>query len=163
MHAGALPAPEGFGGHIEAALDRSRGAIAAGIILLANVLTKAGVAILTNRLVQSGTAPKYIGWGIGTYAADSDDIALESEAAPTTAGGRTTGTESRTTVTHTNDTLQVAGTVTAVSTLDITESGLFDALTAGNLFVRCVFAAIGVESNDSIAFTFRVVFSPTAS
>ena len=77
-------------------------AIDAGIILLATVFTNAGAAIVTNRMIQAGTAPKNIGWGTGTTAAAVGDTALQTEAAPTTAGGRTVGTESRTTVTNTD-------------------------------------------------------------
>lgn len=153
MHSGTLPLPAD-------PVDKLAGAIAGGLIHIANVLTKAGVAIIANRLIQAGTAPKYIGWGVGIYPADMNDTALESEAAPTTAGGRTVGTESRVTVTNTNDTYQVTGTVTAAGTLSITEAGLLDAVTAGNLLIRSVFVAIGVDSGDSIAFTWRLTFNP---
>lgn len=127
---------------------------------LAVVFTNAGAAIVTNRIIQAGTAPKNIGWGIGTTAAVVTDTALVTESAPTTAGGRTVGTESRTTITNTNDNYQVVGTVTAGSTLAITEAGLFDAVTAGNLLIRGVFSAINVVSSDSIAFTFGLKFVP---
>lgn len=118
-------------------------------------VTKAGLAILTNRIIQGGTAPKNIGWGTGTTAAAITDTALETEAAPTTAGGRTVGTESRATVTETNDAYQVAGTVTAGGTLAITEAGLFDATSAGNMLLHAVFSAVNVVSGDSITFTFK--------
>lgn len=127
---------------------------------LATVFTNAGAAIVTNRIIQAGTAPKNIGWGIGTTAAAVSDTALQTESAPTTAGGRTVGTESRTTITNTNDNYQVAGTVTAGSTLAITESGLFDAVTAGNMLIHSVFSAVNVISGDSIAFTFGLKFVP---
>jgi hypothetical protein len=127
---------------------------------LATVFTNAGAAIVTNRMIQAGTAPKNIGWGIGTGAAAVGDTALGTESAPTTAGGRTVGTESRTTVTNTNDNYQVTGTVTAGSTLAITEAGLFDAVTAGNMLIRSVFSAVNVVSGDSIAFTFGLKFVP---
>lgn len=127
---------------------------------LAVVFTNAGAAIVTNRIIQAGTAPKNIGWGIGTTAAAVTDTALVTESAPTTAGGRTVGTESRTTVTNTNDNYQVVGTVTAGSSLAITEAGLFDAVSAGNLLIRAVFSAINVNSGDSIAFTFGLKFVP---
>ena len=130
------------------------------IAWLANVFTNAGAAIVSNRVIQAGTAPKNIGWGIGTNAAAVGDTALQTESAPTTAGGRTVGTESRVTTTVTNDTYQVVGTVTAVSTLAITEAGLFDAVTAGNLLVRCVFSAVNVVSSDAITFTFGLKFVP---
>lgn len=140
--------------------NRLRDMIAGGIISLAVVFTNAGAAIVTNRITQAGTAPKNIGWGIGTNAPAVGDTALQTESAPTTAGGRTVGTESRTTVTNTNDNYQVTGTVTAGSTLAITEAGLFDNVTAGNLLTRGVFAAVNVVSADSIAFTFGLKFVP---
>lgn len=136
------------------------GIIAGGIALLAVVFTNAGAAIITNRIIQSGTAAKNIGWGIGTTAAAVTDTALVTESAPTTAGGRTVGTESRTTVTNTNDNYQVVGTVTAGSTLAITEAGTFDNVSAGNLLIRGVFSAINVVSGDSIAFTVGLKLVP---
>lgn len=136
--------------------DKARDWIAS----LATVFTNAGAAIITNRITQAGTAPKNIGWGIGAVAAAVTDTALGTESAPTTAGGRTVGTESRTTVTNTNDNYQVVGTVTAGSTLAITEAGLFDAVTTGNMLIRSVFAAVNVISGDSIAFTFGLKFVP---
>jgi len=140
-----------------------KGMVGAGIISLAVAFTNAGAAIITNRIIQAGTAPKNIGWGIGTVAAAVGDTALGTESAPTTAGGRTVGTESRTTITQTNDNYQVVGTVTAGSTLAITEAGLFDNVTAGNMLTRGVFSAVNVVSGDSIAFTFGLKFVPTVT
>jgi len=77
--------------------------------------TNAGTAIVTNRIIQAGTAAKNIGWGIGTTTPAVTDTALQTESAPTTSGGRTVGTESRTTTTVTNDTYTVTGTVVAGS------------------------------------------------
>ena len=133
--------------------SRLAAAIDAGLILLATVFTNAGAALLNNRVIQAGTAPKNIGWGTGTNAAAVGDTALQTEAAPTTAGGRTVGTESRTTTSVTNDTYTVTGSVTAGGTLAITEAALFDAVSAGNMLIRSVFSAINVVSADSIAFT----------
>lgn len=140
--------------------DRLRDLIKGGLIALAVVFTNAGAAIVTNRITQAGTAPKNIGWGTGTNAAAVGDTALQTEAAPTTSGGRTVGTESRTTITNTNDNYQVAGTVTAAGTLAITEAGLFDAVSTGNLLIRGVFSAVNVLAADSIAFTFGLKFVP---
>ncbi len=120
--------------------------------------TNAGLAITTNRIIQAGTAPKNWGWGIGTTTPAVTDTALQTESAPTTAGGRTVGTESRTTTTATNDTYTVTGTVVAGSTLAITEAGLFDNVTAGNMLIHGVFSAINVVSGDSIAFTGNLKF-----
>jgi hypothetical protein len=120
---------------------------------MANAFTNAGAAIVTNRMIQAGTAPKYLGWGVGTGAAAVTDTALGTESAPTTGGGRTVGTESRTTGTVTSDTYTVVGTITAGSSLAITEIGLFDAATAGNMLIRAVFSAVNVASGDAITAT----------
>lgn len=134
-----------------------------GILLMATAFTNAGAAVVTNRIIQAGTAPKNIGWGIGTTTAATSQTALVTESAPTTSGGRTVGTESRTTGSQTNDQYTVTGTVTAVSSLAITEAGLFDATTAGNMLIRSDFAAVNVVSGDSIAFTFNLRFVPSAA
>ncbi len=153
MAALTLPASEGW-------TTIARDWVKAGIASLATVFTNAGAAIVTNRVIQAGTAPKNIGWGTGTNAAAVGDTALQTEAAPTTSGGRTVGTESRTTVTQTNDNYQVVGTVTAGSNLAITEGGLFDAVSSGNMLMRSVFSAVNVVSGDSIAFTWGLQFIP---
>lgn len=134
--------------------------VRAGLVSLATVFTNAGAAIITNRIIQAGTAPRNIGWGIGTTVAAITQTALVTESVPTTGGGRTLGTESRTTGSVANDNYQVVGTVTAASTLAITEAALFDAVTAGNMLIRSDFAAINVVSGDSIAFTFGLRFVP---
>jgi hypothetical protein len=156
---GAIAIPAG-GGSIA---DGIRGAIRAGLILALTAFTNAGAAIVTNRITQAGTAPKNIGWGIGTTNAAVGDTALVTESAPTTAGGRTVGSESRTTGSVTNDQYTVTGTVTAGSTLAITEAGLFDAVSAGNCLIRGNFSAINVINGDSIAFTFNLRFVPSAA
>jgi hypothetical protein len=113
----------------------------------------AGRAILTNRIIGSGTEPKYIAMGTGTVGVSLLDTALGGEVE-----SRTTGTSSRTTTSTTNDTYQVTGTVTATASRTIGEAGLFDqAALGGNLFVRGVLAStISLASGDSIAFTFTV-------
>ena len=115
-----------------------------------------GRAILTNRLLGSGTEPKYVAMGTGTTAVTLADTALGGEVE-----SRTTGTSSRTTTSSTNDTYQVTGTVTATTSRTIGECGLFDqSALGGNLFVRGVLAAtISLASGDSIAFTFTVQVS----
>jgi len=134
--------------------DRLRHLVTAGLISLAVAFTNAGTAIITNRVIQAGTAAKNIGWGTGSTTAAVTQTALVTEFAPTTSGGRTVGTESRTTITNANDNNQVTGTVTATTGGTIAESGLFDAVTAGNMLIRANFTGIAVVTNDAIAFTF---------
>lgn len=145
-------------------LGEIRAALKQGLGLMLTAFTNAGTAIITNRLVAAGgTAPKNIGWGIGTTTAAVTQTALVTESAPTTAGGRTVGTEARTTGTNANDQYTVTGTVTAGGSLAITEAGLFDAVTAGNMLIRGDFAAVNVVSGDSIAFTFNLKFASNAA
>ena len=112
-----------------------------------------GRDILTNRIIGSGTEPKYVAMGTGTTGVALTDTALGGEVE-----SRTTGTSSRTTTSTTNDTYQVTGTVTATTSRTIGEAGLFDqSALGGNLFVRGVLAStISLASGDSIAFTFTV-------
>jgi hypothetical protein len=126
---------------------------------MAPLVVNTGKAIITNRILGSGTEPKFVGWGTGTTAEAITQTTLITEAAPTTTT-RVTGTSSQVTITTTSDTYQVIGTVTAGGTLAITETALFDNATPpGNMFMRAVFSVINVTSGDSIQFTLKVQFT----
>lgn len=157
-YAGAVAAPAP-----EISRPGVRDYIRSGIASLATALTNVGVAVLVDRIQQSGTAGKNIGWGTGTTTAAVTQTALVTEAAPTTAGGRTVGTEGETTTDQTGDTYTVTGTVTAGSTLAITEEGLFTATSNGTMLLRGDFSAVNVVSGDSIAFTNKIKIVPSAA
>jgi hypothetical protein len=122
---------------------------------MATLLVNTGKAIITNYL-SGGAAnqPKYVGWGTGAGTTSATDTTLFTET-----GSRSTGTGTQTTTTTTNDTLQVVATNTAGGTLAITNAGIFDASTSGNLFAKGDFSTINLNSGDSIQFTFKVQFS----
>lgn len=148
-----------------------RKALKAGIGLMLTAFTNTGTAVIANRVIQAGTAPKNIGWGTGTTTAAVTQTDLVTEAAETLSAGRVAGTESRVTTTNTNDTYQVTGTVTATGTRAITEAALFDANSSGatvpnatgNMLIRGDFSAVNVVSGDSIAFTFKLKFASNAA
>jgi hypothetical protein len=121
---------------------------------MATLLVNTGRAIVTNRILGSGTQPNYIGWGTGAGTTGATDTTLFTEVLP-----RVSGTGSQVTTSTTNDTYQVVGTQTAATGETITNAGLFDASTSGNLFVKGDFTGIALNSGDSIAFTFKVQFS----
>ena len=122
---------------------------------MATLLVDTGKAIVTNYLAGgAATQPKYVGWGTGAGTTTATDTTLFSET-----GSRTTGTATQQTTTTTNDTYQVIGTLTASGSVTITNAGLFDANTSGNLFVKGDFTGIGLTSGDSIQFTFKTQFS----
>lgn len=122
---------------------------------MATVLTNAGKDILTNRIKGAGTEPVFVAWGTGAGTAAITDTTLFTESAE----ARTSGTSTRQTTTTTNDTYQVIGTITATATRAITNAGLLDASSAGNLFVKGDFATINLVTNDSIQFTIKLQFT----
>ena len=117
---------------------------------MATLLVNAGKAIVTNRIKGSGTEPLYVAWGTGAGTTAATDTTLFTET-----GTRTSGTSTQQTTSVTNDTYQVVGTMTAGGTLAITNAGLFDASTVGNLFVKGDFSTINLSSGDSIQFTIK--------
>ena len=120
----------------------------------ATVFADAGKAIVANRILAAGTEPNRIAWGTGAGTAVVGDTTLFSESADET---RATGSSSRVTVTITNDTYQVTGTMTAVtSPKTITNAGLFDAASGGNMLIKGDFTGIPLGVGDSIAFTIRL-------
>ena len=121
---------------------------------MATLLTNSGHAIVTNRIIGSGTTPQYVAWGTGAGTTAATDTTLFTET-----GTRTAGTSTQQTTSVTNDTYQVVGTLTASGTLAITNAGLFDASTSGNLFVKGDFSTINLGTGDSVQFTIKTQFS----
>jgi hypothetical protein len=121
---------------------------------MATLLVNTGKAVVTNRIKGSGTEPNYVAWGTGAGTTALTDTTLFSET-----GTRVSGTSTQETTSTTDDTYQVVATQTAGGSLAITNAGLFDALTTGNLFVKGDFSTINLSSGDSIQFTFKTQFS----
>lgn len=121
----------------------------------ATLLVDAGKAITTNRIIGSGTEPKFVAWGTGAGTAAAGNTTLFTEAAE----ARTSGASSRVTTSVANDTYQVIGTITSTSGQTITNAGLLDAASAGNLYVKGDFAGIALNNADSIQFTIKVQYS----
>jgi len=133
-------------------------AVAVPLMLGATVIVNGGQAINTN-LVSGlgGTVPKYVAWGTGAGTAAITDTTLFTES---TDEARTNGTPTRVTTTVTNDTYQVVGTITvAVTGKTITNVGLFDASTTGNLYFKSDFTGLALAVADSITFTIKNKFA----
>lgn len=122
---------------------------------MATVLANRGKEIIVDRILGNGTEPKYVAWGTGAGTAAATDTTLFTEASES----RVSGTSSKVTTTTTNDTYQVVGTMTASAGKTITNAGLFDAATVGNLFIKTDFTGVVLATSDSITFTFKVQFS----
>ncbi len=122
---------------------------------MATIFANAGKAIVTNRLKGQGTEPNYIGWGTGAGTSAVTDTTLFTEASES----RVAGTSSQQTTTVTNDTYQVVGTMTVAGAgKTITNVGLFDAATNGNLLMKSDFTGIALNVGESIQFTQKLQF-----
>ena len=130
---------------------------------MATLVVNPGRDIITNRIKGSGTEPLNIGWGTGAGTAAQADTTLYTEKLvdlSTSAGtDHTAGASTRQTTTTTNDTYQVIGTRTATGAGTVTNAGLFDAASGGNLFLKGDFTGIGLSSGDAIQFTIKAQFA----
>lgn len=122
---------------------------------MASVVTDAGRDIITNRIKGSGTEPSYVAWGTGAGTAAVTDTTLFTEAAES----RVAGTSTRETTSVTNDTYQVTGTITSASSQTITNAGLFDAATTGNMALKGDFTGVALANGESINFTMQIQLS----
>jgi hypothetical protein len=115
------------------------------------VVTDAGVAFLVDDWDDDTTditTMNYHDSGTGGTAEAAGDTVLVTQAGPTT---RATGTKSQPSA----NVLRSIGTIAYVSTLAITEHGLFNqAAQGGTLWDRTLFSVINVINGDSIQFTY---------
>lgn len=123
---------------------------------VANLVTNAGKALMAGLLTGDVTNFfDYIEVGTGTTAAAVTDTALET--AITDSGlQRATSTNSRVTTDVTNDTAQFVKAYSVTGTKAVTESGVFDASSSGNMLARQVFSAINVVSGDTLTVTWKI-------
>lgn len=94
---------------------------------------------------------KWLGWGTGAGTAAVTDTTLFTESAE----ARVSCTNTIITTTVTNDTLQMVGTLTASAGRTITNMGVLDATTVGNLFVKADFTGVVLSTGDSIQASFK--------
>lgn len=100
------------------------------------------------------TSPfKYIALGTGTNAAAAGDTQLQAEIV-TNGGARTLGTISRS-----DNVAKIEATFNFTGDLAVTEIGLFDAASDGNMACRQVFAVLNVKNGDQFIFRWEVTFN----
>jgi hypothetical protein len=123
---------------------------------MAKIITNKGLSILASRIKGVGTEPLYIGWGTGIAAPVATNTQLATE--DTTGGyARSPGVSTIVTITQAGDTYQVSGSITALAVLTITEWGLFDAVSGGNMLLREVITPGSVLAIGGILnFTFKI-------
>ena len=126
-----------------------------------NGITNVGFEVIADRIADHstfvGNQANYIGLGTGSTAFAATQTALVSELA----GGSYARGHS-TDATYTAGTKSFAVTATfgpGVATGALTESGLFDAATTGNMVARQTFSTINVGASDSITITWTITLS----
>src|ERR1051325_4652031 len=103
---------------------------------------------------QPNDTPRFIGWGTGAGTAAVGDTTLFTESSdPAT---RATATLSGVTTTVTGDTFQAVGTLTSSTTQTITNAGLFDKVTVGNMVMKGDHAGLPLLNTDSVQYTFKL-------
>lgn len=120
---------------------------------MATVLTNVARSMVTQLLASSSV--RYAAWGTGAGTAAATDTTLFTEAAES----RVSGTQTQQQTTTNNDTYQVVATITAASGKTITNAGLFDASTSGNLYMKGDFTGVALNTGEGIQFTFKAAYS----
>ena len=123
-----------------------------------NGITNAGFAEVAGLLLTDvgGTAFDYIAIGTGTTAFSPTQTALVSEVKRKAAAG------SRVTTSVSNDTAQLQTTFSSADGLSgthaITESGVFNAATAGTMLCRQTFSALNIDwdAGDTLQVTWKI-------
>lgn len=124
-----------------------------------NVITNVGKSRVAGLINGYYTTPfKYIAIGTGTTSPSETDTALESEVA------RKEGSTSLTTVNVTNDTAVVEATFSSADGLSgtqtISEYGLFDSASGGNMLARQVQSVtVNWDAGDTLTVRWKITVS----
>jgi hypothetical protein len=117
-----------------------------------NLVVTAGKNWVADRMADANTVMTHMAIGTGTTAAAAGDTALGTELdrnALTTSGG-----------TVTSNTIQYACTWAAGDgTGAVTEAGIFDASTSGDMLARTVFSVVNKGASDSMTITWTITVS----
>lgn len=120
---------------------------------MADIFTDVGETLVADYVDGTASAPAnwYVAWGTGAGTAGKGDTTLFTEASES----RVATTESQ----PAGNQNRFVGTIVADGTKTITNAGIFDASTTGNMLLKSDFAGIGLAASDSIEFTFDLTWS----
>lgn len=124
-------------------------------VVVYNTVTTAGLSECAKLLGGVTADPiSHMAIGIGT----GGTTALNSEIV-TGGGERVAVTPTSETTTSTGDTAQSVNTFTFTDTFAVTEEGLFNNASAGDMIAYRTFSAVNVASGDSLQITHKIVLS----
>lgn len=120
-----------------------------------NTITNAGLAVIAKRLGGITANPiTHMAIGTGTPTVTT----LQSEIS-TGGGARAAVTPASATTTVTNDTVRSTNTFTFSGSFAVTEEGLFNASSSGDMPASRSFSVINVSSGDSLQITHDIVIT----
>ena len=125
-----------------------------------NQVQDAGLAVMADRILNDAPGSEdgvdYIATGTGTGQAVTDTT-LATEI--TDSGlERTAGTGTRVTTTTTNDTAQLVVSFSVTGSKSVTEAGMFNAASAGDMVAYQNFTALPLVNGDTLQITWKLVF-----
>lgn len=117
---------------------------------MADIYTTAGEEKIVNIIDGTDAVPTnyYVGWGTGAGTAAKGDTTLFTESAES----RVATSQSQPTASKN----QFQGTITATDARTITNAGIFDASSGGNLILHSDFTDEVLADGDAIQFTFTL-------
>jgi len=120
-----------------------------------NTIMNAGKTEVSGLLLTDigGVAFDYLAVGTGTTAPNATETALVGEKY------RGAGTGSQTTTTVTNDTARLTASVAITASNSLTEAGIFNSSSGGDMLARTTFSAINVNSGDTLNIGYDVAVS----
>tara|TARA_R100001244_G_scaffold56571_1_gene48221 strand:+ start:971 stop:1393 length:423 start_codon:yes stop_codon:yes gene_type:complete len=115
-----------------------------------NLVVTAGKNWVADRMNNANTVMSHMSIGTGTNAAAAGDTTLQTELVRTTL----------TSTTVLNNTIAYVDSYAAgVGTGAITEAGIFDASSGGDMLSRTVFSVVNKSVNDSMTITWTITVS----
>lgn len=119
---------------------------------MADIFTDVGETLVADYVDGTASAPTnwYIGWGTGAGTAAKGDTTLFTEV-----GTRQTATESQPAANQN----RFVATLTSSGANTITNAGVFDASTSGNMLLKSDFTGIPLADTEQIEFTFTITWS----
>jgi hypothetical protein len=125
------------------------------VVEKANLVVNAGLAFITSRMLSAASGVmSHMGLGTSATAAAAGNTDLG-----TALGARQSLTSSTQSGANNQSAVYVASFGAGVATGAITEAGIFNALTAGTMLCRTVFAVVNKGAQDTLTLTWTITLS----
>jgi len=122
---------------------------------MADIYTDVGETLTTDLMDGTIAVPTWtIAWGTGAGTAAKGDTTLFTEASESRQNAALSQPSANVN--------QFLATITADGTKTITNAGVFDAASVGNMLLKSDFGGVALTSGDKIEFTFQLTWSSSS-